>query len=199
MIAPAGRPLFALLFVTALLGAGCLGGGSAPTRFYVLAPGEIPPVPAAGTTSVGVGPVSVPGYLDRPQIVTRPAADKIDLGEFDQWGEPLRAGIPRVLAEDLARQMPSARISVFPWRSLESVRYQVVVDVTRLDGPAGGDLVLEARWHILDAAGKEVALKTTRLTEPTGGAGYSATVSAMSRVLAALSRDIAQALAALPK
>jgi uncharacterized lipoprotein YmbA len=199
MITPARRSLFALAFVTVLLGAGCLGGGNAPTRLYVLAPVETPALPASGALSVGVGPVSVPGYLDRPQIVTRPAADKIDLGEFDQWGEPLRDGISRVLAGDLARQMPSARISVFPWRSLESVRYQVVVDVTRLDGPAGGDLALEARWRILDAAGKEIALKTTRLTEPTGGAGYSATVSAMSRTLAALSREIAQTLAALPK
>ena len=73
------------------------------------------------------------------------------------------------------------------------------MNVTRLDGPAGGDLVLEARWHILDTAGKEVALKTTRLTEPTGAAGYSATVSAISRALAALSREIAQVLAALPQ
>jgi uncharacterized lipoprotein YmbA len=199
MITPARRSLFALAFVTVLFGAGCLGGGNAPTRLYVLAPVETPALPASGALSVGVGPVSVPGYLDRPQIVTRPAADKIDLGEFDQWGEPLRDGISRVLAGDLARQMPSSRISVFPWRSLESVRYQVVVDVTRLDGPAGGDLALEARWRILDAAGKEIALKTTRLTEPTGGAGYSATVSAMSRTLAALSREIAQTLAALPK
>jgi hypothetical protein len=199
MITPARRPLYALVFVTAVLGAGCLGGGNAPTRLYVLAPVETPALPASGALSVGVGPVSVPGYLDRPQIVTRPAADKIDLGEFDQWGEPLRDGISRVLAEDLARQMPSARIAVFPWRGLESFRYRVVVNVTRLDGPVGGDLVLEARWYVLDAAGKEIALKTTRLTEPTGGSGYSATVSAMSRVLAVLSREIAQALAALPK
>lgn len=199
MMTLARRPLFALLLVTALLGAGCLGGGNAPTRLYVLVPVETPALPASGALSVGVGPVHVAGYLDRPQIVTRPDADRIDLGDFDQWGEPLRDGISRVLAEDLARQMPSARIAVFPWRGLESFRYRVVVNVTRLDGPAGGDLVLEARWYVLDAAGKEIALKTTRLTEPTGGAGYSATVSAMSRTLAALSREIAQALAALPK
>jgi uncharacterized lipoprotein YmbA len=199
MITPAGRSTFALSFAAALLGAGCLGGGSAPTRFYVLAPGEVQPMPGGAAISIGVGPVSVPGYLDRPQVVTRPAPDKIELGEFDQWGEPLRDGISRVLAEDLARQMPSARISVFPWRSLDGVRYQVIVDVTRLDGPAGSDLALEARWRILDAAGKEAALKTTRLTEPTGGGGYSATVSAMSRALAALSRDIAQALVDLPQ
>jgi uncharacterized protein len=199
MISPTCRPLFALVLVTAVLGAGCLGGGNAPTRLYVLVPVEMPALPAPGALSVGVGPVHVAGYLDRPQIVTRRDADRIDLGDFDQWGEPLRDGISRVLAEDLARQMPSARIAIFPLRSLESFRYRVVVNVTRLDGPMGGDLVLEARWYVLDAAGKEVSLKTTRLAEPTGGPGYSATVSAISRVLAALSRDIAQVLAALPK
>ena len=199
MITPARRPLFALVVVTALLGAGCLGGGNAPTRLYVLAPVETPALPASGALSVGIGPVHVAGYLDRPQIVTRPNADRIDVGDFDQWGEPLRDGISRVLAEDLARQMPSARIAVFPLRGLESFRYRAVVHVLRLDGPAGGDLVLEARWYVLDTAGKEVALKTTRLAEPTGGAGYSATVSAISRALAALSREIAQALAALPQ
>ena len=71
--------------------------------------------------------------------------------------------------------------------------------VTRFDGTVGGDLALEARWRILDAAGKEIAVKTTRLTEPTGSSGYSATVSAMSRALARLSSDIAQALSALPR
>src|SRR6266478_6682031 len=191
------RPLIALALVSAMLAAGCLGG-NAPTRFYVLAPGEMTAV-TAPALSIGLGPIGLAGYLDRPQIVTRPAADKIDIGEFDQWGEPLRDGISRVLAEDLARQMPSARISVFPWRGLEQILYQVVVDVTRFDGTAGGDLALEARWRILDAAGKEIAVKTTRLTEPTGSPGYSATVSAMSRALARLSRDIAQALTALPR
>jgi uncharacterized lipoprotein YmbA len=194
-----GRPLLALVLVPAFLAAGCLGGGSAPTRFYVLAPGEMAAVTGPGALTVGLGPVGLAAYLDRPQIVTRPAADKIDLGEFDQWGEPLRDGISRVLAEDLARQMPSVRISIFPWRGLEQIRYQVIVDVTRLDGPAGGELALEARWRILDSAGREMAATTTRLTEATGGAGYSPMVSAISRALAALSREMAQALAALPQ
>ena len=178
---------------------GCLGGG-AQTRFYVLAPVDGPAVSGDRAMSVGVGPVGLAGYLDRSQIVTRPAADKIDLGEFDQWGEPLRDAISRVLAEDLSRQLPAARISVFPWRGLDAVRYQVIVNVTRFDGPAAGDTVLEARWRVIDAAsGKEVAAKTTRLTEPAGGPGYTMAVSAMSRALEALSREIAQTLVGLPQ
>src|SRR5215470_5642519 len=191
---------FGIVLAIAVLAAGCLGGGSAPTRFYVLAPMDGAAVAGDRPLAVGVGPVSLAGYLDRPQIVTRPAADKIDLGEFDQWGEPLRDGITRVLAEDLSRQLPAAKISIFPWRGLEAVRYQVLVDVTRFDGPAAGDSALEARWRVLDAlTGKEVSAKTTRLSEAAGGSGYTLTVSAMSRALGALSRDIAQTLVALPQ
>ena len=193
------RITFPLVLATALLVGGCLGG-TAPTRFYVLTVIEGPAVSGDRPQTLGVGPITIAAYLDRPQIVTRPAADKIDLGEFDQWGEPLRDGISRVLAEDLSRQLPSAKIALFPWRGLDGVRYQVLVDVTRFDGPTGGDTGLEARWRILDGVtGKEAAAKTTRLAEPAGGAGYTLTVSAMSRALNALSRDIAQTLVTLPQ
>ena len=185
--------------VAALLAGGCLGG-TAPTRFYVLGPVDGPAVAGDRALTLGIGPVTLAGYLDRPQIVTRPATDKIDLGEFDQWGEPLRDGISRVLAEDLSRQLPSAKIAIFPWRGLDAVRYQVLVDVTRFDGPAGGDTALEARWRILDGVtAKEVGAKTTRLAESPGGSGYPLTVSAMSRALNTLSREIAQTLVALPQ
>ena len=191
--------LLPLVLVAAWLAGGCLGS-SAPTRFYVLAAMDTAAVPGARAMSIGAGPVNVASYLDRPQIVTRPSADKIDLADFDQWGESLRDGIPRVLAENLSHQLPDAKVSVFPWRGLEGVRYQVVVDVTRFDGPAGGDTILEARWRILDGAtAKELAGKTARLTEAAGSPGYPQTVSAMSRALAGLSRDIAQTLVALPQ
>ena len=65
------RPLIALALVSAMLAAGC---SNAPTRFYVLAPGEMTAV-TAPALSVGLGPIGLAGYLDRPQIVTRPAAD----------------------------------------------------------------------------------------------------------------------------
>jgi len=193
------RALLHLALVAAWLAWGCLGS-SALTRLYVLAPMEGTPESGAPAMSVGVGPVALAGYLDRPQIVTRPSADSIDLAEFDQWGEPLRDGISRVLAEDLSRQLPAARISVFPSRGLARIRYRVEVDVTRFDGPAGGATTLEARWRILDdASGTELAGQTSLRTEATGGAGYARTVSAMSRALAGLSREIAVSLVALPQ
>jgi uncharacterized lipoprotein YmbA len=182
--------------------AGCVGS-SAPTRLYVLTPGLDAAVAPLGTRAtcspaLGVGPVRLPGLLDRPQIVTRRGADEITQAEFDRWAEPLADTVPRVLAENVAALQKTDRIAVFPWDPAQSVQYQLVVDVMRFDGAVGGDVVLDARWRILAADGKELAVNRSVLTQPTGRAGYQAVVTAMSRALTALSREIAATLETLP-
>jgi uncharacterized lipoprotein YmbA len=95
---------------------GCFGGG-AQTRFYVLAPLAGPVATAANGRSVtiGVGPVRLPGYVDRGPLVTRRGAEEIDVADLDRWGEPLADGVPRIIADTLATLMPAARIALFPW------------------------------------------------------------------------------------
>jgi uncharacterized lipoprotein YmbA len=144
---------------------------------------------------VGVGPISLPAYLDRLQMVLRTAPDDIEVREFDQWGEPLRDGITRVVAVNVARLLPESLVVVFPWRSTEKIRYQIVVEVAQMDGPAGGNVTLDARWRVLDASGKQIAAHAVHLSEP-AGRGAATTASAMSRALGTLSRDIADWLRA---
>ena len=198
------RHIFAAIVLCALLiwMVGC-AGSSAPTRLYVLTPGpEAAVVPsgagAACSPALGVGPVRLPGLLDRPQIVTRRGADEITQAEFDRWAEPLADSVPRVLAENLAALQKTDRIAIFPWNPDGSVQYQLVVDVMRFDGAVGGDVVLDARWRILATNGKELEINRSVLTQPTGRTGYQAVVTAMSHALAALSREVAATLETLP-
>jgi uncharacterized protein len=196
-----------LLGLLALGAAGCfsgLGGGTSPSpRLYVLTPvvelDTATPVSAPRLGTIGVGPVSVPGYLDRPQLVTRPSLDNIEIHEFDQWGEPLQAGISRVVGVNLSRLLPGSHVMSFPWRTTERIAYQLVLNVVQLDGPPSGDVVVDVRWRILDAAGKELTARVSRLTEPSGGGGVSGAPPVMSRALGALSREMAQVLAGLPR
>lgn len=188
-----------VMAAVAVLGtASCIGGRASPaTRHYMLSP--VIEAPSGGAASsaaplvVGVGPVNLPAYLDRPQMVIRPAPDVIEIREFEQWGEPLRDGITRAVAVNLARLLPESRVVTFPWRSTEDIRYQVVLDIGQMDGPAGGSVALDARWRVLDRSGSEVAARVSRLSEP-AGAGTAA--AAMSRALGALSQDIARQLRA---
>ena len=193
-----------LLGATLVWGGGCLGGASAPARFYTLVPMAVPPteanpIAAGRGPAIGVGPVTLPGYLDRRQIVTRRGRDEIELGEFDLWSEPLKDGAARVLGENLAILLRTDRVALLPWRGSHPVRYQVAVDVARFEGAAGADVTLEARWRILGGDGKELALRRSTVTEGVGAPGYGALVAAMSRALGALSRDIATAIRDLPR
>ena len=193
-----------LLGAVLVWGGGCLGGASAPARFYTLGPLAAPqteanPVAAGRGPAIGVGPVTLPGYLDRRQIVTRRGPDEIELAEFDLWSEPLKDGTARVLGENLATLLRTDRVALFPWRGSQPMQYQVAVDVARFEGAVGGDVTLEARWRILGRDGKELTLRRSTFTEAVGAPGYGALVAAMSRALGALSRDIATTIRDLPQ
>jgi uncharacterized lipoprotein YmbA len=72
--------------VAVLLGLGACA--STPSRFYLLntlPASETVPATAAGRGPVvGVGPITLPKYLDRPQLVTRASRNQLTLGEFDR-------------------------------------------------------------------------------------------------------------------
>jgi uncharacterized lipoprotein YmbA len=52
--------------------------------------------------SIGINPIVVPAYLDRPQIVTRIGANELEMAKFHCWAEPMEDSLGRVLAEDLS-------------------------------------------------------------------------------------------------
>src|SRR5512135_1083107 len=84
----------------------CACGSTAPSRFYTLSPVAVnapmdrDPLPQGGLT-VGVGPVGIPDYLERPHIVTRNGDNGLDLAEYDRWAGSLKQDIMRVLIQDL--------------------------------------------------------------------------------------------------
>jgi uncharacterized protein len=153
-----------------------------------------------GAATIGVGPVFLPGYLDRIQIVTRTGADHVDLSPFYRWAEPLDEGIGRVLAEEIGVRVPTDRIVTFPWRGAiaRAIQYQVVVAVLRFDGQQGGDVVLDARWRILAKDGAELAFRRSTLSEAVAGPGYGPMVAAMTRALLSLGQEVAAEIRTMP-
>ena len=179
--------------------AGC--GTSAPTRFYVLSP-----MPASEEGSqvvlderclaIGIGPITLPQYLERPQIVTRLNSNEMKLADFDQWAEPLKDNFTRVLAENLSALLCADAMAVFPWSGSTPVDYQVQVEVIRLDGAFGGEAVMTARWAIMGEDSRKVLYTTTssyRAPVP-DSEDYSPLVVTQSRLLEKFSNDVAEAI-----
>jgi uncharacterized protein len=153
------------------------------------------PSTEAGTASVtiGVGPVMIPAYLDRTEIVTRTAADRVEISMFHRWAEPLADSIARTVAEEIASRVPTDRVIAYPWRGLfgRAIQFQVVIVVVRFDGRPGGDITLDTRWRILGRNGDERAFRRSTVTEAAAGSGYEPMVAAMNRALLTLGREIA--------
>jgi len=180
---------------TALLVAATLAGCGAPIkeRFFTLSSGATPAgAGAAATYSVAVGPVSVPELVDRPQLVLRVGPNEVMIAEQSRWAEPLKIEIPRVIAGNLS-QLLNARVSAYPQTTGSDADYKVTVDVQRFESTLNDAATLEALWTVRPVKG---AAKSGRLMvrEATGAPGYDALVVSHGRALAAVSRDIAEAI-----
>lgn len=175
---------------------GCAGSES--VRYYVLSATPAGPNGAAvRDIPVGVGPVELPEYLDRPQIVTRTSQNQLNVADFDRWAESLKDNTIRVLAENLAMLLPSQRVSVYPWKRATPVDYQITVQVSQFDRMENGESVFALRWRVLDGGGRELLSRTSTYRETPTGSDYAATVAAMNRNLEAFSRDVALKIEAL--
>jgi len=144
--------------------------------------------------TIAVGPVTVPPYLDRQQLVTRTSRVKLALADFDQWAGPLADTIARVLSDDLAPMIPTERMVLFPWPRNIDPDYQITVEVLQFDRGPGNQVTLAARWSLLDRDGKELVMRKSRLSQVAGGADYEAMVTAMGQTLETLAQDMATTL-----
>lgn len=183
-----------------------ISGGCATTpqsRFYSLRSVSDSATKERNTTSLphlslGVGPVQIPEYLNRPQIVTRTGRNELHLAEFNQWAESLRDNFSRVLAENLSIMLAADHVFVFPWESFTpTIRYQVTVDVYRFEGNADGRAVLVARWSILEENNKVLLTRKSDFSEPWVADNYENLVEALNRTVGDLSKEIASAIGEL--
>ncbi len=145
--------------------------------------------------AVGVGPVNVAPYLDRPQVVIRGMGHKLELSEFNRWVEPLTDSIPRVIIVSLSNLLETTRVYRVPRRN-ETIplEFRTEIDIARFDGTLGGDALLVARWTLYGRQETALLTKVSIIREPAGGNDFDNLIAAQNRALQRFSRDIADAI-----
>jgi uncharacterized lipoprotein YmbA len=188
------------LAIAALLSA-C---GSVPTQnYYVLTP-TISGAASANATPSATGPVvfvdraHLPELVDRPQFVIGDGqgSNRVSILEQQRWAEPLRAAIPQVIAVDLERQLPGARVSASPPDAWPPDAWRLMLDIQRFEARPGDAVTVEIAWTLARGEADKGALRTGRSTarQPVGAGDYAAIAAAASRALGSISADIAAAL-----
>lgn len=172
-----------------------------PSRFYTLtslpAEGARHEPPARAGLVLGVGPVTLPGYLRRPQLATRVGPHQLAFSEVARWSEPLETDVARVLTENLSLLLSPDQLVTFPWFGGTPPSMTIAVDVQQFERTSDGDARLAARWVVRDGPSRAVlATRESMVREKVAGDDGDA-VAALSATLSGLSREIADAIRAL--
>lgn len=181
----------ALIFAFLLL-AGC--GTSPPVHYYNLESTDIAANAAgAGSPVLALGPLQLPAYLKRSQMVRRGAGAELLVDDLNRWAEPLEDAMHRVLSATVDSLLDSVIVVAYPASALLEVDYRMVGRIDRFDADQSGLVVLTVQWGAGDLKGN-MAVEPTRgrYTAQVGNPSDAGAIAeAMNDVLAQFGRDIA--------
>jgi uncharacterized protein len=199
---------FGVAFVGAALVGGCVS--SEPIRFYTLT--SIAPQTtvdaSTGAIPLRLARVTLPGELDRVQLVRRIDSTRLQIDDQDRWAAPLDEMVRRVLSADLAARLPANSVQDANESAAGERPQALAVDIHEFYADRNCAVTLQATWVLTPpqprSGGKpgqpvqaaEPRQMTQGIQVPSAGAcsGADPVPEAMSRALALLSDRIVAAL-----
>lgn len=170
---------------------------SPPSNFYALS-AQVAPASNSAVEQVcrdavvSVGPVVLPEFLLRPQIVTRASANRLEFDEFHRWAGNLDANFERVLLRNLSIMLGTEQVIDYLDADKHKPQYKIQITVDQFDGKLGGDVTLTAGWTLIDTrSGVRAQAHREEIHEVATDSHYESLVSAESAALATFSRKIA--------
>ena len=184
----------AVLVAASLAGLAACGGK--PAQYFRLsAETGGGPMSRRGGIAVGIGPVTLPGYIDRLPLVFQSDTNEFQVPAKASWAGPLNENIAQVLSDDVGHKLGSGNVVPFPWPNNTRLRYQVVVNVEQFHGVSGREAILDVTWLVEEPNSRAILSRhKANFREPIQGDGYSALVAAQSRLVDQLAEAVARSV-----
>lgn len=179
----------------ALVAAFLLGACGSKQEYYRLS--AAPAATSGGDNraiSLGVGPINLPSYIDRSELVFQSGPNEFQIPPNVSWAGSLQENIAAVLARDLQEELSAREVLTYPWPSGRAPARRVALDIRQFHGISGSDAILDVDWRIQDSSGGTITHGSGNFREAIQGDGYAAVVAAESRLLAQCAQAIAQSL-----
>ncbi len=189
-----GVILLGLFFLTAC----SVVGQSKPTQFYIMT--EAPTSLLASHTlnlpkdlQIGIGPIEIPGYSDRSQIVTIGEGAKLDVADLDHWAEPVQNNIERILVGNISTLISNHQVFPYPTNfhpGAESL--QIAVEIRDMIQTETGRIRLVASWNIKRMRNNQLLQRESQTYEKQEVSGdFGAYATGLSELFGRLAIDIA--------
>ena len=120
---------FPFITLFALLVCSC---GVGTRSFYVLTADG--PAPSGGGDAIGVGPVMVAEYADRPNLVMAESGNRLAVSDDHRWAGDVGSAVARVTATNLGRRWGTGQLRTYPWRNEDGLRKQITIDIRQFHG-----------------------------------------------------------------
>lgn len=189
------KPYCAVTLAGACLLAACQS--SPPTHYFALTEiaATAPRMSLPAQIPIRVERVTIPGELDRLELVRRSTSNRLQIAAFDLWAAPLEDMIRRVVADDLAARFAPGTMASVNEPAIGDPRRHLYIDVQEFSGDEHSTVTLHAAW-LLQTPNAASLRGTEEVAVEAGNATADALAAAMSRALAGFADRIAMALAA---
>jgi uncharacterized protein len=156
----------------------------------------VPPASgAAERTVIVLDEVRLPEWLDRPQMALQVGAGRLRVDADHRWGEPLGAGIERLIATQLRTARPGAWVALArSGGTLAPPNWRIAVVIDTVQMRPGGSLSAAVRWQCFpvgEPQGRPTVIDQAVFHSPLADAGPEALVNAWTRLSADLGQRIA--------
>ncbi len=174
-----------------------------PSRFYTLS--ILDKARTADQTAssspaviVAVGPILIPDYLDKPEIVTRSGQNELIVNEYHRWAGSMESILSQAIMENLSLLLPSERFSVVRWvpgmQGNAAASYRLTLDVMKFDAVPRDSALFESAWTLSDRETGTILIRKSTAAEPIRGTDYSEMVAAMSKTIEKFTREVAETI-----
>lgn len=186
------RTLIFSSILVCLVFSGC-SNKPVPSSEYLLRPHQANTDTSGASTSIVLGNVGVPPYLDQRGIVLETAPSEINAARNHRWAEPLTYSVQRYLQVAIGQ---AANLDIGGQLTPKGdVEKQINVVIHQLHASVSGNVRLVAEWRILDSRkGEVLAHKDFSASETLDVDGYPAVVRAHEELLNRLAAAIAAEL-----
>jgi uncharacterized protein len=176
--------------------ASLLSCAGSPDHFYTLSTlPEAAAVPAVTPTTHVILNVAVPALVDRREMVINTSSDRVSILEHERWAIPLPDQVSQTLARDIEARRGDVLVGDRSFDQASVANVKMKVDVVRMSAQKDGRVVLEAHWHLRDAAGKVDEVGSGVFTAPpNGGAEYTGVARGFSACLSSLAERLVEKL-----
>lgn len=147
---------------------------------------------------IGLGPIRLPEYLDRFQMVVAVSENKYKLLDGHRWAEKLDQNISLALFKTLPAQLDTDRMIRYPWPQRPGVDFQIKIDILELNIDEKGQSQLIAQWSI-KSKDETILNKRSSFTAQASTTDIDKMVQAQSECLTKLGREIVSSLKPLLK